>query len=72
LSAKVKYYVFIFVLLTLAIIGLIWKENSYQVFSPAWVIQATVPLLLCLLSIIIYLTFVLIKLRSSEKFLSAN
>ena len=72
MSAKVKYYVFIFVLLTLAIIGLIWKENSYQVFSPAWVIQATVPLLLCLLSIIIYLTFVLIKLRSSEKFLSAN
>jgi len=68
LSAKVKSYVFIFLLLTLAIMGLIWNQNPYQMFFPAWV-QALISL--CLLISVIYLTWLITKLHSSN-YLSAS
>ncbi|HHV17152.1 MAG TPA: hypothetical protein GXX58_11400, partial [Gelria sp.] len=52
--------------------GLIWKESPYQVFSPAWAMQALIPLLIFLLIIIIYLIWLIIEIRSREKLLSAQ
>lgn len=72
MSTKVKYNVFIFLLLTLVVMGLIWKESPYQVFSPAWAMQALIPLLMFLLIIIIYLIWLIIEIRSREKLLSVH
>ncbi len=72
MSTKVKSRAFIFLLVALIVLGLIWKKSPYQVFSPAWAMQALIPLLIFLLVIIIYLIWLVIKTRSREKLLSAQ
>jgi len=69
LSAKVKPCVLVFLLLTLAIMVLIWNQNPHQIISLTWV-QALVSL--CLLISVIYLTWLITKLRSRNNYLFAS
>ena len=69
MSAKVKPCVLVFLLLTLAIMVLIWNQNPHQIISLTWV-QALVSL--CLLISVIYLTWLITKLRSRNNYLFAS
>ena len=66
LSAKVKPCVLVFLLLTLAIMVLIWNQNPHKIISPPWV-QALV--CLCLLIAVVYLVWLITKLRSRNNYL---
>lgn len=72
MSAKVKFHVNILLLLTLVIGGIIWKENPYHIFSPTWTVHALVPIFIWLLIMVILLAVLVIKLRSTENFISAS
>lgn len=69
MSAKVKTCILVFLLLTLAIMGLIWNRSPHQIISPTWV-QAL--LSLCLVTSVVYLTWLITKLRSRDNYLFAS
>lgn len=71
MSAKVKFHIKTFFLLTLVIFGVIWKGNPYHMFSPAWTMHAVIPLLIWFLVIALLLTLIIIKHSWNKNFPSA-
>lgn len=72
MSSKVKIHINIFLLLTLVVAVFIWKENPYHIFSPSWTVDALSSLFIWVLIMVVFLVYLVIKLRSTEKFISAS
>ncbi len=72
MSAKVKYCVSVFLLLTLAVMGFLWNETFDLMFFPTIIMQALIPLVICLLIVAVFLILLIIKMRFRETYLLAS